>query len=125
MVSHLEDWSQQLFFVSGSGREYPEGEEVHQEFPVWAIWLYVLNSKSMSIKLNRREEARLAAVQAWVAAHALDIETNVVLTEANIQRFLFSPDCSYVLDPDFFRDSPLPRGRKCHSSLPATSDREK
>lgn len=110
--SYTKDWSQRIFFVSDSGWEYPEGVLVHQEFPVRAIWSYVPNSRGLSIRLSRREEARVAIVLAWVAAHPLDTKTDVVLTEASIRRFLSNPNNSYVLGRDFLGDSPFAQGPK-------------
>lgn len=81
-----------LFFVSGSGWEFLSGEVAHCEFPIHEVWVHVPEDHDFTIILYDQEEVRLHLVYAWVEQNDSATWSDVLLTHANINKFLVSPN---------------------------------
>lgn len=64
--------------------------------------------QSLCLRLNRREEARLEAMMAWVRANLDESHIDLALFDQNIWDYLFAPNLSYAFSRDFVGEIPSP-----------------
>lgn len=94
--SHAKEWQWKFFFVFGEGWEFPSNEANRRKLPVCVTWGLALDDRGFKIILSNCEEARLRLVHTWVEQNYSSTWIDILLTRANINRFMVSPSRAHL-----------------------------